>query len=121
MPPDVKVTAPYNFVPLSRDVLCVGKISGDLAGLPSQDIPQKVTEAGAEPLSGEIPFVLEVPPAVPILVAGGQKKDEKEKEPRTFLKTPGDNGKPVDPRLFPPRLDPKRSGDRNIQQNATGR
>lgn len=77
----MKVTAPYNFVPLSDKICAVKDLDPSLGALPYQDVPDS---AG---LSGEIPLTLTS--KTPFLISGAQSGD------KAFLIDPA--GAPVIP------------------------
>lgn len=87
-----RVTAPYNFVPLSKTIVLAGEVSDDLTALPSQDVPQAVAGDEDGPLSGQIDLHLICPANTPFLVGG---KDET--GGRRFMRTPGGEECPVIP------------------------
>ncbi len=74
------VSAPYNFVPLSKTICTAEMLSKDLAGTPAQDIPEK------HGTSGVLSFTVTC--TTRLLVGDGHKK---------FITAPGEGGKPVIP------------------------
>lgn len=78
-----KVTAPYNFVPLSSSVCKASDLDAALVSDPSQD---KFIDSH---VSGTIPFTLTCD--TPMLIGAGGESD------KYFLNAPGEDGKPVIP------------------------